>query len=59
MLNFPKVTQLRQIGKKGLIKYCENAAYYNATPSLSVREGHKKRNTHVHKTSTSKQFKRN
>ena len=56
---FSKSNLVKTNRKKGLIKYCENAAYYNTTPSLSVREGHKKRNTHVHKTSTSKQFKRN
>ena len=59
MLHFPKVIQLRSSGEKRLIKYCENAAYYNTTPSLSIKEGNKKSNTHVHKTSTSKQFKRN
>ena len=59
MLHFPKVIQLRQIEKKELIKYCENTAYYSTTPSLSIKEGNKKSNTHVHKTSISKQLKRN
>ena len=45
--------------KKGLIKDCEITSYHHTTPSLFIKEGNKKGNTHVHKTSTSKQFKRN
>ena len=45
MLHFSKVIQLRQIRNKGLINYCENAAYYNTTPSLSITEEKKKKNT--------------
>ena len=47
MLNFPKVIQLKQVGNKGLIKYRENAAYYNTTPSLPIKEG-KKRAIHIY-----------
>ena len=49
MLHFPKVIQLRQIRNKGLIDYCENAAYYNTTPSLSIKEEKKKKNTPIKK----------
>ena len=47
MLHFPKVIQLRQIRNKGLINYCENAAYYNTSSGLSIKERKKKNNTHI------------
>ena len=47
---------LRQIRNKGLINYCENAAYYNAGPGLSIKE--RKKTTHVQTTlATKKKFK--
>ena len=58
MLHFPKVILLRQIRSKGLISYCKNAAYYDITPSLSIKEGKKMHNTHISKKKiTYKQFK--
>ena len=42
MLHFPKVIWLRQIRNKGLINYCENAAYFNTSPGLSIKERKKK-----------------
>ena len=38
MLHFPKIIQLRQTRNKGLINYCEDAAYYNKTQILSIKE---------------------
>ena len=37
MLHFPKIIQLRQTRNKGLINYCEDAAYYNKTQILSIK----------------------
>ena len=45
MLHFPKVILLRQIRNKGLINYCENAAYCNTSPSLSIKESRKRTTT--------------
>ena len=56
---FSKSNLVKTNRKKGLIKYSENRVYYNATQHLSIKEGNKMSNTHVHKISTSKQFKRN
>ena len=36
---------LKKKNKDYLINYCENAAYYNTSPSLSIKE-RKKRNTY-------------
>ena len=38
---------------KGLINYCENAAYYNS-PSLSIKERKKKNNTHINNNNNNK-----
>ena len=35
---------------KVLLNYCENAAYYNTTPSASKKEGKKKNNTYINKS---------
>ena len=51
MLHFPKVIQLRQLRNKGLINYCKNAAYYNATQILPIKKKKEKSNTHIHKKS--------
>ena len=40
--HFPKIISLKQIKNKVLINYCENAAYYNTTQSLSVKKLKKK-----------------
>ena len=58
MLHFPKAKS-KLVKTNRITIYCENIAYYNTTPSLSVTEGNKKSNTHIPKTTTSKQFKRN
>ena len=57
MLHFPKVIWLRQIRNKGLINYCENAAYCNTSPGLSIKERKKKNNTHINNNSNKKQIK--
>ena len=51
--HFPKIISLKQIKNKVLINYCENAAYYNTTQSLSVKKL-KKKNKHVKKNITYK-----
>ena len=58
MLHFPKVIQLRQIRNKGLINYCEKAAYYNTSSGLSIKERKKKKNnTHINNNSNKKAIK--
>ena len=52
MLHFPKVIQLRQIKNKGLINYCENAAYCNTSPSLSIKKAEKEQQQQQQKSKT-------
>ena len=54
MLHFPKVIQLRQLRNKGLINYCKNEAYYNATQILPIKKKRKKQHTHTQKIITYK-----
>ena len=56
--HFPKLVS-KLVKTNRITIYCENIAYYNTSPSLSVTEGNKKSNTHIHKRTTFKQFKRN